>query len=58
MSPHFRLNQIKKIFRFKLQGAKIEAAKEMGYRDGLDTFRNPKKHDYRGVIQNIFALKF
>ena len=32
------------------QGARIEASKTMGFRIGLDQFKNPKPHDFRGVL--------
>lgn len=32
-------------------GARIEASKSMGFRDGLDQYRNPEPHDFRGVIE-------
>lgn len=31
-------------------GARIEASKNMGFREGLDQFKNPLPHDFRGVI--------
>ena len=30
----------------------------MGYRDGLDTYRNKKKPDFRGVKHNTYVLNF
>lgn len=35
------------------QGARIEASKTMGFRIGLDQFKNPKPHDFRGVFFNM-----
>ncbi len=29
--------------------AKIQASKAMSFREGLDTYRNPRDHDFRGV---------
>jgi hypothetical protein len=37
-------------FRLKTSStACIEASKSMGFRDGLEQYRNPKPHDFRGV---------
>lgn len=42
--------------------ARIEASKTMGFRDGLELYRNPKSHDFRGVIiytfKSILAITF
>ena len=32
------------------EGARVKAAKEMGFREGLDMYKNPKPHDFRGVM--------
>lgn len=34
--------------------ARIEASKTMGFRDGLDQYKNPMPHDFRGVILLMF----
>lgn len=36
--------------------ARIEASKTMSFRDGLDQFKNPIPHDFRGVISFHFFL--
>jgi hypothetical protein len=40
------------------QGARIEASKTMGFRIGLDQFKNPKPHDFRGVLNALEAVAF
>ena len=35
--------------------ARFKAAREMGFREGLDTYRIPKPHDFRGVSR-LFGL--
>ena len=32
--------------------ARMDAAKSMGYRDGLDQYRNPKSYDHRPVSKS------
>lgn len=34
--------------------ARIEASKTMGFREGLDQYKNPMPHDFRGVILFMF----
>ncbi|RMZ94549.1 hypothetical protein BpHYR1_053157, partial [Brachionus plicatilis] len=36
-------------------GARIEASKLMGFRDGLEQFKNPKPHDFRG-LKNLIGM--
>lgn len=36
-------------------GARIEASKIMGYRIGLNQFKNPKPYDFRGVSFKFFG---
>ena len=38
-------------------GARIEAAKVMGYRIGLNQFKNPKPYDFRGVFRKRIVFK-
>ena len=43
--------------RFRLptsHGARVEASHTMGFRIGLNQFKNPKPYDFRGVIKGFF----
>lgn len=43
-------------------GARVEASKQMGFRDGLEQYKNPRPHDFRGVFirkkEEFFCFKY
>lgn len=39
------------------KGARMDAAKSMGYRDSLEQYKNPVPHDFRGVISLAFIIQ-